>query len=447
MMTLPKGALFVLDSLTRAGYAAYVVGGCVRDALMGHVPGDYDICTSALPEEMQQVFRGCHVVETGLQHGRLTVVVDHIPYEVTTFRIDGEYTDHRHPDSVCFVNDVTQDLARRDFTVNAMAYHPASGLVDPFGGQEDLAKRVIRCVGDAPTRFREDALRILRALRFASTKQFIIEEKTSQAARALSSTLDGVAAERIRAELAKLLCGAGCGDILREYHDILCICLPQLTGMKGFDQHNPHHRYDLWEHTVRAIENVPPVEALRLTMLLHDVGKMETFTLDENGVGHMYQHASHSQAVARDVAALLKLDRATADTVELLVAHHDIEISPDPKLLKRRLNKFGEDNLRRLIDVQHADRIATGTCSPAESADIRSNLIAALDALLAQAPCFTLKSLAVNGRDMMQLGLKGPDVGSTLNRLLECVMDETIPNEKEALLSAAQRFAQEAHTI
>lgn len=445
MMTLPKGALFVLDSLTRAGYAAYAVGGCVRDALMGHTPGDYDICTSALPEEMQQVFRGCHVVETGLQHGTLTVVVDHVPYEVTTFRVDGEYTDHRHPDSVHFVSDVTEDLARRDFTVNAMAYHPDKGLVDPFGGREDLANKVIRCVGDAPSRFQEDALRILRALRFASTKQFTIEETTSQAARALSSTLEGVAAERIRVEIAKLLCGAGCGSILREYHDVLCVCLPQLTGMKGFDQHNPHHMHDLWEHTVRAVESVPPVESLRLAMLLHDVGKMETFALDENGVGHMYQHASRSLAIAQEVADRLKLDRATAETVELLVAYHDIELTSDPRLLKRRLNRFGEEHLRQLIDVQHADRLATGTLSADESAAIRSSLITALDSLLAQAPCFTLKSLAVNGRDMMQLGLKGPAVGSMLNRLLEYVMDEIIPNEKEALLAAAQRFTQEAY--
>lgn len=444
MMKLPKGAEFILNRLTGAGYAAYVVGGCVRDALMGHAPGDYDICTSALPEEMQRVFSGCHVVETGLQHGTLTVVLDHEPYEVTTFRVDGEYTDHRHPDSVHFVGDVREDLARRDFTVNAMAYHPDTGIVDPFGGRQDLARKTIRCVGDAPTRFDEDALRILRALRFASTKQFIIEENTSKAVHELCETLSGVAAERIRVELAKLLCGTGCGNILRDYHDVLFVFLPELAAMKGFDQRNPHHGYDLWEHTVRAVENAPAEEALRLAMLLHDAGKAETISVDENGVGHFYGHAKRSGEIARIVAERLKLDRATADAVAQLVECHDIELTTDSRLLKRRLNRLGEERLRQLIAVQHADRMATGTCAAEESIAIRDELQNALATFLAQTPCFTLKSLAVGGRDMMQLGLKGPAVGQTLNKLLDAVMDETLANTKEALLEAAQSWIQEA---
>ena len=436
-MKIPEGALFVLNRLTQAGYEAYLVGGCVRDMLMQEEPKDYDVCTSALPHEMQAVFADCHVVETGLKHGTLTVVVNHEPYEATTFRVDGEYTDSRHPDSVNFVSDVKEDLARRDFTVNAMAYHPDTGLIDPFGGQEDISRRIIRCVGDAETRFGEDALRIMRALRFASVKQFAIEEKTADAVHALKHTLVNVAAERIRVELAKLLCGGGCGDILRSYHDVLTVFIPELAAMKGFDQRNPHHIHDLWEHTVRAVVAAPVTEAARLTMLLHDTGKPAAFSVDEGGVGHFYGHPARSKDIAEAVCARLKLDRATADQVAVFVANHDIELSEDRRIIRRRLNKFGEDGLRMLIRLQYADRLATGTRTEAECAAARDALLSAVDDVMAQTPCFTLRDLAVNGRDMAALGLRGPAIGQMLSRLLECVMDETLPNERDALLSAA----------
>ena len=440
-MQIPEGARFVLDRLTRAGYEAYLVGGCVRDMIMQTEPKDYDICTSALPEQMQEVFADCHVVETGLKHGTLTVVVDHEPYEATTFRVDGEYTDSRHPDSVSFVADVTEDLARRDFTVNAMAWHPDTGLIDPFGGREDIQRRMIRCVGDAETRFGEDALRIMRALRFASSKQFAIEEKTAAAVHELRHTLVNVAAERIRVELAKLLCGAGCGDILRDYHDVLTVFIPELAVMKDFDQRNPHHLYDLWEHTVRAVEHAPATEAARLAMLLHDTGKPDCFTPDENGVGHMPGHAKRSREIAEDVCARLKTDRATADQAAVLVEYHDIELSDDPRIIRRRLNKFGEENLRTLIHLQYADALATGTRTEAQCAERRDTLLAALESVLAQSPCFTLRDLSVNGRDMAALGLRGPAIGQMLTRLLEGVMDETLPNDREALISAAKQYA------
>lgn len=248
MIELPVGARRILEALHTAGYQAYVVGGCVRDSLLGKAPKDWDLCTSATPRQMQQVFAGWHVVETGLQHGTLTVVVDHVPYEVTTFRVDGAYTDHRHPDEVTFVTDVREDLARRDFTVNAMAYHPVTGVVDAFGGQEDLKRGIIRCVGDAPTRFEEDALRILRALRFSSVYGFAIDGTTAQAAHTLKHTLQGVAAERIQVELTKMLCGQGAGMILRRYADVIAQVVPAVLPMIGFDQKTPWHRYDVWEH-------------------------------------------------------------------------------------------------------------------------------------------------------------------------------------------------------
>ncbi len=301
MIQIPPHAERILTLLNQAGYKAYVVGGCVRDALLSKTPKDWDICTSALPDEMERVFQGFRVVETGLKHGTLTVVLDGIPYEITTFRVDGAYTDHRHPDGVTFVTDVREDLARRDFTVNAMAYHPAEGLIDAFGGQEDLRRGVIRCVGQPEERFREDALRILRALRFASVYGFTIDEETAKAAHELKETLSLVAAERIRAELGKLLCGQGCGNILRAYRDILGQILPQLVPMFDFPQCTPHHRFDVWEHTVRSVENVPATEVLRFTMLLHDAGKPATFTRDEDGVGHFCGHAACSEKIAEAV--------------------------------------------------------------------------------------------------------------------------------------------------
>lgn len=441
MIQLPPHVERILTLLNQAGYKAYVVGGCVRDALLFKTPKDWDICTSALPDDMERVFRGFRVVETGLKHGTLTVVLDGIPYEITTFRVDGAYTDHRHPDGVTFVTDVRDDLARRDFTVNAMAYHPAEGLIDAFGGQEDLQRRVIRCVGQPEERFREDALRILRALRFASVYGFAIDEETAKAAHELKETLDLVAAERIRVELGKLLCGQGCGDILRTYRDILGQILPQLIPMFDFPQCSPHHRFNVWEHTVRSVENIAPNEVLRFAMLLHDAGKPATFSCDASSVGHFYGHAACSEKIVEEVMTRLRMDKATAQRVTLLVKHHDISLSDDSRLLKRRLNQFGEEALRQLMDVQEADQLAKGTCDPEEIHASAAALRQALDALLAASPCFTLKSLAINGRDMAALGIKGSAIGDTLQHLLSCVMDDTLPNEKESLMQEAKRFA------
>ncbi|MDO4837249.1 MAG: HD domain-containing protein [Clostridia bacterium] len=440
MIQLPPNVERILTLLNRAGYKAYVVGGCVRDALLSKAPKDWDICTSALPDEMERVFQDFRVVETGLKHGTLTVVLDGVPYEITTFRVDGAYTDHRHPDGVTFVTDVREDLARRDFTVNAMAYHPAEGLIDAFGGREDLRRKVIRCVGQPEERFREDALRILRALRFASVYGFTIDEETAEAAHALKETLSLVAAERIRAELGKMLCGQGCGDILRTDRDILGQILPQLTPMFDFPQCSPYHRFDVWEHTVRSVENVPATEVLRFTMLLHDAGKPATFTWDETGVGHFYGHAACSEKIAEAVMTRLRMDKATAQRVMLLVKHHDINLTTDSRLLKRRLNQFGEEALRQLIDVQEADQLAKGTCDPAEIRASAAALRQALDELLASAPCFTLKDLAVNGRDIAALGAKGSAIGDVLQHLLSCVMDDILPNEKDPLLQEAKRM-------
>jgi len=441
-LALPAPVSDLLRRLKESGFSAYAVGGCVRDSLLGREPHDWDICTSALPEDMQRVFRDLHTVETGLKHGTLTVVVDHAPYEVTTFRVDGDYTDHRHPDSVKFVDSLREDLARRDFTVNAMAWSPDTGLADPFGGRQDLADGFIRCVGIPEQRFDEDALRILRALRFASVYDFAIEPATSDALRKKVPDLDRVAGERIREELLKLLCGKAAGRILRDYPEVLARVIPEIRPMIGYDQQNHHHSYDLWEHTIRGIEGVPADPVLRLTMLLHDTGKPAVRTTDEKGEGHYFGHPKVSEQIARKTAEKLRLDNAFRDRLCLLVLHHDIplrtqggEINTDRSFLLRRLNRFGETDLRALFIIHRSDRIATGyTTAEREDARLRDRM-EALDALLAEEPCFTLKNLAVNGRDLVSAGLKGKAVGEALQFLLEAVMDGKVPNERSALLA------------
>ena len=444
-LILPAPVAELLACLKRAGFSAYAVGGCVRDSLLNLEPHDWDICTSALPEQMQEVFSGYHTVETGLKHGTLTVVANHVPYEVTTFRIDGDYTDHRHPDSVIFVDDLTKDLARRDFTVNAMAWSPDTGLQDPFGGRQDLAAKIIRCVGEPEQRFEEDALRVLRALRFAAVYDFEIEPATARALRKMAPDLKRIAGERIREELLRLLCGKAAGRILREYPEVLVQIIPEIGPMIGYNQQNHHHSYDLWEHTVRGIEGVPPDPVLRLTMLLHDTGKPAVRTTDEKGECHYKGHPKVSEEIARKTAETLHLDNAFRDRLCMLVRHHDTplrtengSINTNRPFLLRRLNRFGEADLRALFLIHRSDRIATGYTT-AEREDIRlQERMKALDALLAEQPCYTLKDLAVNGRDLTARGLKGKAVGETLQRLLEAVMDGETPNEKEALLNRIQ---------
>ena len=440
---LPPAVSDLIARLNEAGFSAYAVGGCVRDSLLGLTPHDWDLCTSALPEDMLRVFRNERVAETGLKHGTLTVIRNHVPYEITTFRVDGAYTDHRHPDSVAFVADVAEDLARRDFTVNAMAWSPADGLTDLFGGRNDLEAGIIRCVGEPCRRFEEDALRILRALRFASVFDFAIDPATDEAARKQASSLRNVAGERIREELLKLLCGRGAGRILRAYPDILGVVIPEILPMVGYDQQNHHHSWDLWEHTVRALEGVPSEPDLRLTMLLHDTGKPSVRTTDERGEGHYKGHQAASGKIAERVASDLRLDTASRNRIVRLVEYHDIplrtesgETNLDRAFLLRRLNRFGEKDLRALFLIHRADRIATGYSSP-EREDARlKERMDALDALLAEQPCFTVKDLAVNGHDLMAAGFRGKAVGDTLQRLLEDVMDGKTENTREALLES-----------
>ena len=342
-LPLSPGAAKALALLQAAGYEAWIVGGCVRDALLGLPPKDYDLTTSALPEETQRVFAAYPRIETGLRHGTVTVLLEGEPLEITTYRVDGAYSDARHPDGVTFTRSLRQDAARRDFTINAMAYAPGWGLQDFFGGQADLARGILRAVGAAEKRFREDALRILRALRFASVLDFTLEGETARAARACAPLLAAVSAERVSGELGKLLCGKAAGRVLRDYPDVLGVVLPEILPMVGLDHRNPHHCYDVWTHTTVAVDHVPPELPLRLALLLHDIGKPDTFSLGEDGQGHFYGHPRRSVELAEGILSRLRFPRRTRERVLTLVRYHDAVLEESPQRVRRWLNKLGPE--------------------------------------------------------------------------------------------------------
>lgn len=441
----PEDGLRVVRRLNEAGYEAWFVGGCVRDSLLGKEARDWDICTNALPEEMAAVFRGWHVVETGLKHGTLTVMLNHLPYEVTTFRVDGAYSDHRHPDSVTFTPELREDLRRRDFTVNAMAWHPERGLMDCFGGREDLDSRVIRCVGNPRERFGEDALRVLRGLRFAACYGFQVEDDTAAAMREMAGDVALVAGERIRVEMEKLLCGNSAEAVLRGYADVITAIFPALSPMVGFDQRSPWHRWDVWEHSIRAVSAIAPEPTLRWVMLLHDAGKPSVFSTDEQGVGHACGHQKASAEIAAALFDRLRFDTRTRERALLLIEKHDIPMPADPKSLKRQLNRFGEEAVRQLIAVHAADEKAKGTAPQGEPERWAEAMTRALDGLLAQEACYTLAALAVKGSDLKAIGMRpGKAMGETLRRLLDAVIDGEVPNEREALLAMAEQTNQNA---
>lgn len=431
---LPQPIQTALQRLTNAGYEAFLVGGSVRDLLRGTVPEDYDITTSATPAQMQAVFAGERVIETGLKHGTLTVLLAELPIEITTYRVDAEYTDHRHPDKVVFTRSLTEDLARRDFTINAMAYHPTKGLVDPFGGQIDLENEMLRSVGEADRRFTEDALRILRGLRFSSVLGFAIESDTAAAMVRQKHLLCHVSAERVAVELKKLLCGKRVQEILCRYAEVLSVVLPELGAMVGFDQKSPYHCYDLMTHTAVTVAHIPPEPALRLAALLHDIGKPDCFTVDESGIGHCYGHAARSAEMADAICHRLKLDRATTERVVRLVHRHDRQIEPTERAIHRALSELTPDGFFDLLTLRRAD-----TAAKASEFSERIEQIDGLERLarniLAQKPCLSVRDLAVDGTDLMAVGIaQGKEMGRLLSLLLKAVIEGTVENEKTALL-------------
>ncbi len=433
---LPQEVLEILRRLNEGGFEAYAVGGCVRDQLLGRRPDDWDVTTSARPEQVMELFAG-RCVPTGLQHGTVTVRIDRRSYEVTTFRTDGVYSDHRHPDRVTFSDRLEEDLKRRDFTIGAMAMDASGAVTDLFGGREDLRNGVIRCVGDPDARFGEDALRIMRALRFASVLGFSIDPDTAEAIRRGRDQLRYIAVERIREEMNRLLCGADAARVLLEFPEVVGVFLPEMQSAVGFDQRNPHHCYDVWEHTARSVEAAPAEPVLRWTMLFHDLGKTSCFTVDPAGVGHFYGHGRISSAMAREATARLKFDNDSRERICRLVDWHDRDVPCTRKGLLRTMNSLGADGAAQLIAVKRADNLAQAPAYRGRQAELdRAEEI--LSQLLAEGACFSLKQLAVNGRDMMELGLAGPAVGQALQSLLELVLEERLPNDREALLRWAE---------
>lgn len=443
-MDMPKNVDIAINLLQSAGFEAYAVGGCVRDSLLGKTPNDWDITTSAKPEDMKSVFADFHCIDTGIKHGTVTVVIDGESLEITTFRLDGEYEDNRHPKSVTFTSNLGADLGRRDFTVNAMAYSKMTGTVDLFGGQNDLKNKIIRCVGDPDRRFNEDALRILRALRFASALDFEIEEKTAQSLLKNRALLGNISEERIAKELLKLVCGKGAKRILTDFAPVLFEILPELQPMYKNSHDNPHHCYDIYEHTLIAVESIDPEPTLRFAMLLHDCGKPAVKKFDENGVAHFYGHQRISAEISAQILARLKVSNKFRDEILFLVSNHDRwELYENTEKMPRYLSKFGLDGVLNLLKVMRADVLA-------QSPEYRYRLDQIADAeetaknLAAQKPCLSLSELQINGRTLMDIGIpQGRKLGAVLAQLLDEVIDGVTKNTQEALTTRAREIYSE----
>lgn len=433
--TLPSAVLRALRLLTAHGFEAYVVGGAVRDLLRGVTPHDYDIATSATPEEMKAVFEGFRTVETGIKHGTLTALIDGEAIEITTYRVDGAYTDARHPDSVTFTRSLREDAARRDFTVNAMAYHPEHGLRDFFGGEADLKTGIIRTVGEARLRFTEDALRILRALRFSAVLGYTIDPATANAIHALKAHLTEIAPERIREEFLKLIMGKDALRVLREYADVVYVFLPEIGPLVGFDQKNPHHDFDVWEHTLHALAAAPCEKTLRLATLFHDMGKPSCFALDSAGVGHFYGHAEKSAEIADSVMQRLRFDNETRERVVSLVRMHDVLPHPETRQFSRIRSRYGDEFLFSWLALIRADRTGQKERLSPQANEILLLSERAADTLIQNEERFSLKNLALRGGDLTALGYQGKEVGDALTFLLDAVLDGKTKNEREALLS------------
>ena len=428
----------VLDMLHEAGYKAYIVGGCVRDMLMGKEPEDYDITTSARPEEIKKVFSGKKTIDTGIAHGTVTVVIDGQAFEITTFRVEAGYSDGRRPDSVSFTGNLKEDAARRDFTMNSIAFNREEGIIDYFGGAADIKAGVIRCVGDPKARFREDGLRIIRAVRFSSVIGFDIEEETRNAALECRASLKNISEERIREELIKFLCGKNVRRQLTANIDILGEVIPELLPMRGFDQKNDHHIYDVLEHTAAVVEAVEAQPRLRLAALFHDIGKPRRFSEDEEGTGHFFGHARTGAEIAEEIMSRLKFDSRSKSDVVTLVRSHSLRIEVSPGAVKRAMNRLTPEIFFDLLKLQRADNAALNP-HLSQRAKHYDKLKAMADDIIRDDQCFSLKNLKVNGRDLLRLGVpRGPAIGRILEILLEQVIDGDIPNEKRALLERSR---------
>ena len=436
--TLPDPLKRVLKRIEEHGFEAYVVGGAVRDILLSKTPDDFDVTTSATPEELLEIFGESNWHPTGIRHGTVTIVEDGFPVEITTFRVDGDYTDSRHPDEVRFTRSLKEDVMRRDFTINAMALGEDGRIIDYCDGIADLYAGKIRTVGDPKKRFEEDALRILRGLRFSAELGFSIEEETSKEILRQKEALCHLSVERIWKEFSRLLCGAYCVPVLRKYFDVFTVFIPEIRPMKGFEQHNPHHIYDVWEHTLVSILSIRPELILRLTMLLHDIGKPACFEMDDEGVGHFRGHMKISAEMADVILHRLKVDTQTRETTILLIKAHDVAMMPVTlRMVRRRLAQYGEENLRRLLEVKRADTLAHSSQSAYRLKELQ-NFENLLDQAIQEKMCFSYADLEITGKDLIGLGIPaGPVIGKVKKQLLDEVIDGNLKNEKEALNARA----------
>lgn len=445
---IPEDVQNMLDELQKNGFSAYIVGGCVRDSILGKIPHDYDICTSAKPNDMLSVFKEYDIYETGLQHGTLTVAGNDDMYEITTYRTDGEYKDGRHPETVSFVDNIEEDLSRRDFTINAMAYNNEVGLIDPFNGQEDINKKLIRCVGNPNNRFNEDALRILRAIRFASTYGFDIEDKTKLSIHKNKHLLQKISAERITSEFSKII---SCADanLLDEYKDVFAEFIPEIKPMFHLNQHNPWHCYDVYMHTAHAVENAPKNDIIvRLAMFFHDIGKPEVFTIGENGVGHFYGHPIVSAEMQENIMRRMKFDNNTIKFVNQLIENHDRRFNGKSKNAKKILRDIGEEQTRRLITVQKCDTLAQAKIpETAKCLQTLSNAENVINEIIENKEPYKISDLAINGNDIVALGITGPSVKKVLEMLVNNVIGSPKTNTKESLLKIATNFAKEENIL
>ena len=439
-LNLPEAVLKVFELLETGGFCGYLVGGCVRDFLLKKTPIDFDMTTDATPEEIKDCFSDYRVIETGIRHGTVTVILGGHAIEITTHRREGDYSDRRHPDAVTFTKNLEEDLGRRDFTMNALAYHPQKGLIDRFGGGEDIRERRIRCVGDPHRRMNEDALRILRALRFAAVLGFELEAETQKAVTEQCGQLREISAERMAAEMSKLLCGKNVRKVLLEQTEILGVVIPELLPAENFDQNNPHHCYDILAHTAIALENLPPIPHLRWAMLFHDLGKPETYVQDALGIGHFYGHSKHSEIIAGYRLNALKCDKATISKVCRLIKYHDTIIEPTKKAVKRWLNRLSAPLFCDLIEIKRADVLA-------QSLEYRFRLDGLeeikniMTEVIAENECFSLKDLAINGKDLIAMGIEdGHEIGRILRSLLDSVIDEEIENSKAVLIERTKEI-------
>ncbi|MDD5966260.1 MAG: CCA tRNA nucleotidyltransferase [Blautia sp.] len=431
---LPKNVNKIIHVLEENGFEAYAVGGCIRDSLLGRTPNDWDITTSALPEQVKALFK--KTIDTGIQHGTVTILLDKEGYEVTTYRLDGEYEDSRHPKEVTFTALLSEDLKRRDFTINALAYNEKEGLVDLFGGQKDMEEKVIRCVGDPLERFTEDALRILRAVRFAAQLGFSIEERTQEAIGILAGNLEHISAERIQAELVKLAVSPHPEELYTAYETgITRVILPELDVTMETEQKNPHHCHTVGAHLIESMRMIEPDKVLRLAMLLHDIGKPVVRSTGEDGVDHFFGHADVSAQMAHDILKRLKFDNDTLYTVEKLIAYHDYRPEISERAVRRFLNKTGKELFPLILKVQRADIAAQSDYQRAEKEERLKEVELLAEKIFEENQCFSLKDLAVSGRDLIDDGMEpGKQLGEVLSELLGEVLRDPAHNTKEYLL-------------